>query len=220
MAEIDFITKNHQATKRDYVGRVNEADKAECAKVAIQFGKDYWDGERKYGYGGMKYDGRWKDVAEKMAKHYGLKAGMKVLDVGCGKGFLLYEILQAVPGIEVCGIDYSAYAIENAKPEVKPFLKQGNAKELPFADKTFDLIISLNTLHNLYNYELKAALGEMERVGRGHKYLVVESYRNENEKVNLLYWQLTCRSFYTPREWEWFFQLSGYKGDHGYIYFE
>src|SRR5262245_30825346 len=175
MPEIDFVNILHTATKRNYVQRVVDYDKAECAEVAIQYGKDYWDGDRRYGYGGMRYDGRWKPVAENMARHYGLKPGHKVLDVGCGKGFLLYEFTQVVAGIEVAGVDISEYAIENSKEEVRPFLKIGNAVELPFPDKSFDFIVTITTFHNLFNYELKKALQEVERVGKRHKYIVVES---------------------------------------------
>src|SRR6266540_2062340 len=118
MAYIDFISPLHKKTTRDYLARVNEFPKAEAAKLAKQFGKDYWDGDRKVGYGGMRYDGRWRVVADAMAKHYGLKAGDKILDVGCGKAFLLYDFIQAVPGIKVCGLDISSYAVENAKDKV------------------------------------------------------------------------------------------------------
>ncbi len=220
MPEIDFITKVHAQTRRDYLGRVNEADKAHCAEVALQWGKDYWDGARRYGYGGYKYDGRWRDVAEKIVRHYQLPERARILDVGCGKGFLLYEFIQVLPGAAVAGIDVSPYAIEHAKEEVQPFLQTGSASALPFPDQSFDLVISINTLHNLYHYELDQALREMERVSAGAKYLTVEAYRNEREKVNLLYWQLTCRAFHTPREWEWIYQQAGYTGDYGFIYFE
>ena len=220
MPEIDFISPLHKRTKRDYLARVNEFPKAEAARLAKQFGKDYWDGDRKVGYGGMKYDGRWRIVAENMAKHYDLKAGDKILDVGCGKGFLLFDFTQAVPGIEVRGLDISAYGIENAKEEIRPFLQVGNANSLPFPDHNFDLVISINALHNLYCYDLDKALREIERVGKKNKYLVVESYRNEDEKANLLYWQLTCEAFCTPEEWLWWFRQTGYTGDYSFIYFE
>ena len=220
MAHIDFISVLHKKTKRDYLGRVNEFPKAEAARVAGRFDGDYWDGDRKFGYGGMRYDGRWRAVAEAMVKHYGLKAGDRILDVGCGKGFLLYEFTQVVPGIHVTGLDISSYAVENAKPEVKSFLQTGHANKLPFADKSFDLVVSLNTLHNLYCSDLDAAFREIERVGASHKYVCSEAYRNEEEKVNLLYWQLTCRMFCTPEEWQWWFKTTGYTGDHSFIYFE
>ena len=220
MAYVDFTMKLHTSTKRDYVERVVQYDKAECAEVATQYGKDYWDGDRRYGYGGYYYDGRWRPVAEAMASHYGIKAGDRILDVGCGKGYLLYEFTQAVPGVHVSGIDISDYAIENAKEEVKPFLRIGNAVSLPYEDKSFDYVVSMTALHNLYVYELRDAFREIERVGKDKKHFCVESYRNEREKANLLYWQLTCRSFYTPREWEWLMNESGYTGDYSYIVFE
>jgi ubiquinone/menaquinone biosynthesis C-methylase UbiE len=220
MAYIDFTTPLHKRTTRDYLGRVNEADKAECAEKAVQWGYDYWDGERRYGYGGMKYDGRWRPVAEAMVKHYGLRNDSRILDIGCGKGFLLYEFTQVLPGCTVRGFDISQYAADHCKPELQGLIDVGHAKQLPYADKSFDLVYSINTLHNLYNHELWSALKEIERVGRNGKYIVVESYRNEREKVNLLYWQLTCRSFYATHEWEWFYQQAGYTGDYSFIYFE
>jgi protein-L-isoaspartate(D-aspartate) O-methyltransferase len=220
MAYLDFISPLHKRTPRDYLERVARGDKAACAAVAKGFGRDYWDGDRRYGYGGFRYDGRWAPVARELAAHYGLHAGSRVLDVGCGKGFLLYDLTQAVPGLEVRGLDVSSYAVEHAKEEVRPCLERGLAQRLPYADASFDLVLSINTLHNLYLYDLAAALGEIQRVRRGGAYIVVESYRNEEEKANLLHWQLTCESFFTPAEWEWVFRQFGYTGDYSFIFFE
>ena len=220
MVCVDFVGRVHRSTKRDYVARVLEADKAQCAEVAIQWGKDYWDGDRKHGYGGFRYDGRWRPVAEAMARHYRLKPGDSILDVGCGKGFLLYEFTQVLPGVRVAGIDISQYAVENAKEEVRSFLKVGTASALPYPDRSFDLVVSVTTLHNLYHYDLWKAIQEIERVSRAGKYIEVQAYRNEREKANLLYWQLTCRAFHTPAEWEWIFQQAGYTGDYEFITFE
>ncbi|HEY1793217.1 MAG TPA: class I SAM-dependent methyltransferase [Opitutaceae bacterium] len=220
MAEIDFVSTVHRKTTRDYLGRVNDYPKAEAAKVAKRFDRDYWDGDRRVGYGGMRYDGRWRPVAEAMARHYGLGPGSRVLDVGCGKAFLLYDFTAIVPGIEVHGLDISAYAVAEAKEEVRPRLTVGSACALPYPDHSFDLVVSLNTLHNLPCFELDGALREIERVGRKHKYVVVESFRNEEEKANLLYWQLTCESFHRPDAWEWWFKRTGYSGDHSFIFFE
>jgi SAM-dependent methyltransferase len=220
MAYIEFIEQVHRSTKRDYLARVLAGNKAEFAAVAKKFDFDYWDGSRNTGYGGYHYDGRWLDVARRMAAHYGLKAGDRVLDVGCGKGFLLYEFTRVVPGIEVAGLDVSRYALEHAKNEVKPFLSEGSAESLPYPSQSFDLVISINTLHNLQLPELETALKEIERVGRKNRYVLMDGYRNEEEKVNLLYWQLTCECFFTPREWEWVFKTAGYSGDYSCIYFD
>ncbi|MFZ5354281.1 MAG: class I SAM-dependent methyltransferase [Bacillota bacterium] len=220
MPYIDFITKLHKRTIRDYIGRVVSDDKAECAVIAKKFGKDYWDGDRKYGYGGYKYDGRWRVVAEEMVQHYDLKPGNRVLDIGCGKGFLLYELMQVVPGLEVFGLDISEYAIENSKEEIRDRLIKGTAQNLPYEDKYFDFVYSIGVFHNLYVFDLKTAIQEMNRVSKNKSYIMVESYRNEKEKANLLYWQLTCESFYTPDEWEWLYKEWGYKGDYSYIFFE
>jgi ubiquinone/menaquinone biosynthesis C-methylase UbiE len=216
----EFVTPLHQKAKRDYVARVVEFDKGECATVAKKFDKDYWDGERQYGYGGYRYDGRWRAVAEAMITQYGLKADAKILDVGCGKGFLLHEFKTLLPNCTVVGVDVSRYAVENAKPEVKPYLKVGTAAKLDFSDREFDLVISNTTLHNLKIFDLYSAVSEIQRVSKGAAWICVESYRNEKEKANLLYWQLTCESFYSPEEWQWIYQKCGYTGDIEFIYFE
>jgi SAM-dependent methyltransferase len=221
MTEINLVQSMHASTKRDYVQRVVEHDKAESAAIARQWGHDYWDGERRYGYGGYRYDGRWRALAQTMVERYGIKPGMSVLDVGCGKGYLLYEFTQLVPDLKVAGLDISQYGIENGKEEVRPFLQVGNATALPYPDHGFDLVVSLGVLHNLPLEEVWRAVSEIERVGRGaSKYLMVESFRNEREKANLLYWQLTCLSFHGPETWAWIYDRCGYTGDHGFIFFE
>lgn len=223
MAYVDLLSAIHKSTQRDYLARVNDPDfpKPKAAALAKQWAYDYWDGDRKICYGGYRYmEGRWEKVAHAMAQQYGLEAGDKILDVGCGKAFLLYDFTKVVPGIEVHGIDISRYAIENAKDEVKERLHIGTATALPYPDHYFDLVFSINTLHNLHCYDLDQALREIERVGKKHKYICAESYRNEQEKANLLYWQVTCEAFNTPEEWAWWFAKTGYTGDHSLIYFE
>ena len=213
----------HKSTNRDYLARVNDREypKARAAELAKKFSKDYWDGDRRICYGGYRYqEGRWEKVARAIADHYPLPAKPKILDIGCGKGFLLYDFLKVIPNAEVFGIDISEYAISNCKPEVRDRLHIGNAINLPWVDNSFDLVISITTMHNLRTYDLDLALREMERVGKQHKYLCVESYRNEEEKANLLYWQVTCEAFNTPEEWHWWFKHTNYTGDYSFIYFE
>ena len=131
MAYIDFLTSVHKSTTRDYLARVNDVEfpKAKAAALAKQWSFDYWDGDRRICYGGYRYmPGRWAPVAQAMIDHYGIKAGDKILDIGCGKGFLLYEISLLVPGVEIHGIDISEYAIANAKEEIKPSLKNARRR--------------------------------------------------------------------------------------------
>ena len=218
---VNYVTSLHQSTSRKYIERMVD-DKVKCMLKAKEYEFDYWDGDRRYGYGGYKYiPGHWVPVAKSLIARYGLTNQSRIYDIGCGKGYLLYEFTQVVPGVEVVGLDISEYGIQNSKEEVRPFLKVGNAVSLPFEDHTFDFVVSVTTFHNLYNYELQSAVREIQRVGKGNKkHIAVESYRNEREKANLLYWQLTCRSFYTPKEWEWVFDQCGYTGDYSYIVFE
>jgi len=218
----NFITPHHMRAKdRDYIHRMND-DKVHCSEVARKYGRDYWDGDRRYGYGGYRYiPGYWKPVAKKMIKTYNLTNDSKVLDVGCGKAYLLYEIKQLLPGIEVAGIDISEHGINDARPEIKDKLLIHKAEDVPypFKDKEFDLVISITTLHNLYIYDLKKALQEIERVGK-QKYIAVESYRNVKELFNLQCWALTCEAFFTPEEWVWLFKEFGCDCDYEFIYFE
>lgn len=216
---LNVITDLHKKTKRDYIGRMND-DKVHCMRIARKYGKDFWDGDRRYGYGGYKYDGRWEVAARKLIETYSLPANAKILDVGCGKGFLLYEFTRLLPEGTVAGFDISSYAIDNAKEEVKDALFVHKAQEpLAFTDKHFDLVISITTLHNLAIHELKSALKEIERVGK-NKYVVVESFRSEEELFNLQCWALTCESFFRPEGWVWLFDKFGYSGDYEFIYFE
>ena len=216
----NFVTPLHQITQRDYLTRMI-GDKVKCMKIAKQYDKDYWDGERRFGYGGYNYiPGRWKPVAQKLIEAYKLGPGSKVLDVGCGKGFLLHEMLLLEPKLKIIGFDISEYGIANATVLVRShlYLQKAQAK-YPFSDAEFDLVISLGTLHNLCLFDLRAALTEIERVSK-QAYIALESYRNEQELFNLQCWALTCESFLSEDEWIWLYNHFGYNGDYEFIYFE
>jgi SAM-dependent methyltransferase len=216
----NFVTPLHQQTRRDYLARMVD-DKVHCMEVAKRYDHDYWDGERRYGYGGYKYmPGRWKPVAEALIRNYKLGPGSSVLDVGCGKGFLLHEMLLLEPQLRVSGFDISEYGIGCASEQVKPHLFLHQAQSVyPFADKEFDLVISLGTLHNLRLFDLKTALAEVERVGK-NAYVMVESYRNLQEMHNLECWALTAESLFDQEEWIWLYRQFGFCGDYEFIYFE
>lgn len=217
-----FLDSLHNKAKRNYLKRVNDKKypKHLAAKIAKKWGYDYWDGDRRINYGGYKYiPGRWTSIARKLIKIYKLKNKSKILDIGCGKGYLLYELKKINPTFEIYGVDISKYAIKHSKKEINNNLKYSSSTKLPFKNKKFDLAYSINTFHNLFNYDLEKSLKEITRVSR-KQYICVESYKNEIEKVNLLYWQVTCESFYTPKEWRWFFEKTKYKGDYSFIYFK
>ncbi|MDC1356366.1 class I SAM-dependent methyltransferase [Pseudomonadota bacterium] len=216
----NFVTSHHKSTKRDYISRMID-DKINCMKVSKKYGKDYWDGDRKYGYGGYKYiPGLWTNVAKKIIQDYNLTNSSKLIDLGCGKAFLLHEIKQLLPKICLTGIDISSYGIKGATTETKPYLKKLDAREiLPFQNEQFDLLISIGMLHNFRLPELKLAIKEINRISK-NSYVMVESYRNEKELFNLQCWALTAQSFLDEEEWKWLYKEYNYKGDFEFIYFE
>lgn len=224
MRELEIISPLHKATKRDYIGRMMD-DKVKCMLKAKEYGFDYWDGDRRFGYGGYKYDGRWKPVAEQLIKIYDLKENAKILDVGCGKAYLLYELGELLPRATVKGIDNSEYGISHAPKYMKystlNFIVQNYRAQgpYPWEDKFFDLVISLMTLHNLKIQDLAKAIPEIERVGK-HAFIYHESYRNEQEQFNLQCWALTAETIVSKDTWLWLYDHFGYTGDYEFAYFE
>ena len=218
--KLNIVTPLHQATKRDYLARMVD-NKVEAMLVAKEYEERYWDGDRRYGYGGYKYiPGRWKPVAEELIKEYKLTNQSSILDVGCGKAFLLYEIQLLLPEIKITGFDISKHGLASKHPDFNGNLFIHRAQDLyPFTDKEFDLVISITTLHNLRLPELEIALKEIERVGK-NAYVMLESYRNELEMFNLECWALTAESLLDEQEWVWLYRHFGYTGDYEFIYFE
>lgn len=186
----------------------------ESVEISRLFDKEYFDGPREYGYGGYYYDGRWRSVAQRICDEYSLTAGMKVLDVGCAKGFLVKDLMQACPGLEVFGLDISEYALMNSELETVGRLHLGNARSLPFPNDSFDLVISINTLHNLEETDVVTALREIQRVSKQYSYLVVDSYRNQRERELFQKWVLTAKFHDYPSGWLDLFRESGYVGDY------
>ena len=217
---VHHVTPLHQATSRSYIDRMVD-DKVHCMLKAKEYESDYWDGHRRYGYGGYKYmTGWWKPVAEALIEKYNLTNVSSVLDVGCGKAFLLYELKLLLPELRVEGFDISQHGLASAKEEIRDSLFSHRAQEpYPYDDNAFDLVISLGCFHNLRIFELETALAEVERVGR-QGYVMLESYRTELEQFNLQCWALTCESFFDHKEWCWIYEHFGYTGDYEFIYFE
>jgi ubiquinone/menaquinone biosynthesis C-methylase UbiE len=210
--EINLLD-THPKTVRDYDKRAQEKTES-IIKLAKEFGKDFFDGDRKCGYGGYKYDGRWKQVVKRMADYYHLPENAAILDIGCAKGFMLYDFKGALPKATIAGVDVSRYAIENALPDVKPFLKVASAEKLPFPDKSFDLVISINSVHNLPLERLKNSLREIERVSRGYSYITVDAWRNDLERENLFKWVLTAETMMHVDDWKKLFSEIGFTGDY------
>ncbi|MDA7818268.1 class I SAM-dependent methyltransferase [Sulfurimonas sp.] len=211
--EIDLL-ENYPKTKRDLQERADSKTEEDRA-IARKFGKDFFDGDRNHGYGGFNYMSRfWQPVIPTFEKHFKLDANSKVLDVGCAKGFMLFDMKEIIPGITVEGIDVSSYAIENSKEEVKEFLKVADVRSLPFEDNSFDVVISINTIHNLEREECGKALQEIERVSRGKSFITVDAYRNEEEKEAMYAWNLTAKTIMSVDEWIEFFDEVGYTGDY------
>ena len=188
--EINLL-RNYPKTKRD-VSKRREEKTEEHRAIARKFGKDFFDGDRKVGYGGFNYDPKyWTKVVKDICDHYKLKSQDKILDIGCGKGFMLYDFLKLNPKFDVFGIDISEYAIKNCVRSLKEKLRVGNAISLPYPDNYFDLVISINTHHNLDGKDLIKAFNELQRVTKKNSYVVLDAYSNEKEKEELINWNLS-----------------------------
>jgi len=210
--EIDLL-RNYPKAKRNLAERAAEKTE-EDRRVARKFDERFFDGERRNGYGGFNYNSRfWKPVVPTFVDHWRLKAGMKVLDVGCAKGFMMHDLCEGIPGIQVTGIDISEYAITNCIGSMRENVQVGNAKKLNFPDNSFDVTISINTIHNLELDECIMALKEIERVSQLGSFITVDAYRSDEEKERMFAWNLTAKTILSVDEWLRVFKEAGYTGD-------
>ncbi len=210
MAEIDLL-RSLPKTKRNLEKR-KEGKDPEIIRISKQYGEMYFDGPRDYGYGGYNYDGRWVPVAKDIIEHFSLKPGDKVLDIGCGKGFLVKDLLAL--GIDAYGLDISEYALMHCEPEVVARIHQGSGDHLPFPDGSFDCVLSLNTIHNFTREQAVVALQEIQRLCGGKAFVQVDSYRTPEQKEIFESWVLTAEFYDFPEGWEKLFAESGYTGDY------
>ena len=211
MKEVNLLARYPRA-KRNVKARL--VNKEENRAIAMKFGREYFDGPREQGYGGYRYDGRWIPIAEDIVKHFKLKPGDRVLDIGCGKGFLVKDLMKICPGLEAFGLDISEYAVLNCEPEVVGRLHVGNATRLPFPDDSFRAVISINTIHNLHRAGCIQALKEMQRLAPGKGYVQVDAYRNPEERKVFEDWMLTARTYGMPDDWREILQEAAYTGDY------
>lgn len=211
MTEVNLLGSQPKVM-RDVNARIH--GKERLRTLALKFGQEYFDGTREQGYGGYRYDGRWIPVAHRIINHFGLKAHDRVLDVGCAKGFLVKDLLDACPGLDVYGLDISEYALSQAPAEVKNRLVLGTADSLPFLDSSFEAVISINTLHNLNRRRCLSALRELERLAPGKAFVQVDTYRDDKERAVFEDWMLTAKTYCRPEEWIALFTEAGYAGDY------
>ena len=206
--------KNYPRTKRDIKQRGAEKTN-EDRELARKFEKDFFDGDRRNGYGGFEYNSRfWQPVVPDFKEFYNLTKESKILDVGCAKGFMLHDFSELIPGIQVQGIDISNYAIENSMPSVKDYVQVADARDLPFEDNSFDLVISITTVHNFDREECIKALQEIQRVSKKHAFITVDAYRNELEKEAMFAWNLTAKTILHVDEWKKLFFDANYTSDY------
>lgn len=211
--EIDLLV-NYPRAKRNVEGR-GDSKTEEDRAIARKFGKEFFDGNRRNGYGGFNYMSRfWQPVVPTFQEHYGLTSDSSVLDVGCAKGFMMHDFYKLIPGIKVKGIDVSQYAIDNTIDDMRENVLAADAKEIPHGDNSFDLVISINTIHNLERDECGRALQEIERVCKKNSFITVDAYRNEKEKERMYQWNLTAKTIMSVDEWKRFFDEVGYTGDY------
>jgi SAM-dependent methyltransferase len=206
-------------TKRNIQARQAAKD-AEVVRLSKQYAEFYFDGPRAYGYGGYRYDGRWVPVAKDIVAQFDLRPGQRVLDVGCAKGFLVKDLLDALPGLDVFGIDISEYALRHCHPDVVGRLHLGTADHLPFPDQSFACVISLDTLHNLPRERAKVALQEIQRLSDGCAFVRVDSYRTPEQKAVFESWALTPEFHDYPEGWLTLFREAGYTGDYAWTIIE
>ena len=204
------LLNTFEVIKRDIKART--INKEINRKLALKFDKEYFDGTRDQGYGGYKYDGRWINVAQKLIKIFDLENNSNFIDIGCAKGFLMYDLFNINNKINIYGIDISNYAKINAPSEIRDNIEVKNCIPLNFKDNFFDCVVSINTIHNLNLTDCKKAISEIQRVSNGRAFIQVDAYRNDHELNIFKDWMLTAKTYLKPEEWLDLFNDVGYSG--------
>lgn len=200
------------------VKRLNITKKVK--KKLQKFGKEYFDGSREHGYGGYYYNKKFfRKIVKLMVKYYQLNGNVRILDIGCAKGFMMYDFKKVLPKAEIYGIDISRYCKINALPEVKKNIKVGCCSKLPYPDNFFDFVVSISTIHNLNLNGIKRSIKEIVRVSKNKSFIRVKAYTNKNEKKFIDEWNLVAKSNLSKKKWLQIFKNLSYKGDFDFSKF-
>jgi SAM-dependent methyltransferase len=217
MPKINLMARYPKTIRDEFINRSLVPD-FEIIKKAKEFGADYFDGPREMGLGGYHYDPRFfTNTVEDFARYYELSELSSILDIGCAKGFMLHDFMLKIPGMRVAGIDISEYCLQNAISTAAPFISLGCCSNLPFKDQSFDLSISIATIHNLPIKGVERALHEIVRVTKNNAFVKVNGYSTEAEKKRLYSWNLVAETILHQEEWLELFHKTGYVFDYDFF---
>lgn len=213
MREFNVLKGYPQPTTPRYVGYNVRTIKNRIA--AAYRDARYYDSERNNGYGGFKYDGRWKLAVNSMCDEYGLTEKSAVLNLGCEKGFIMHDFHEKFPDMKICGADVSSYAIENAMPSIKQHITHLDTfAKLPYADNEFDFVTAIGVIYTLTLYDAICCLKEIQKVGKGKSFITLGAYRNDEEFKLFRYWTLLGATILHVNEWVEVLEHAGYTGDY------
>lgn len=189
--------------------------------VARRFDESFFDGDRVHGYGGYNYHPRfWQGTVKRLRDYYCLPEDASILDVGCAKGFMLHDFKELMPESNLRGIDISEYAISNAMDVVTNGIGVGDARELQFPDNCFDLVVSINTIHNLNLEDCKKSLREIQRVTKRNAFITVDAWYTDEGRQSFLDWNLTALTYMHADDWKVLFNEVAYGGDYYWFFAE
>ena len=215
--EINLL-RFYPTSKRPIEERANQVSETDKAK-ARKFDKEYFDGDRLTGYGGYKYNPKfWTDTVRYIVDYYKLTPDSKILDIGCAKGFMMHDLSLILPNAEIKGIDISSYAKENSIDSMSEHIIVGNANNLPYEDDYFDLVIAINTLHNLPLIDCKEAFREINRVSCKHAFVMNDAWIDDEGKSSMMKWNLTALTYMSVDDWLKIFDEVNYKGDYYWFF--
>jgi SAM-dependent methyltransferase len=213
MQELDFFGSSGPRSSEERKKKIERfVPDPEKRKDFVAYGRHYYDdADYGVGYGGYRYDGRYAESAERMVAHYGLASGSSILEMGCAKGFILFEFFKR--GMKVAGIDLSAYAVENAVREVRPFIVNGSCTSLPWPSDSFDLVYCKETLPHLTKEQVTEAVAEAKRVCRNDNIFLEIQVGNDEEAQRLIRaWDETHRTVQSTDWWRSFLRDLDFRG--------